>query len=282
MVKPAAKRRVVGYLQQAFGFSERRACRVVGLSRATARYVVTRVDPPDLVKDLLKLAADKPRYGYRFLHRKLRRKGHRYNHKRIYRLYREHKLALRTRRRTRSASSPREVPPRPIAPRQQWAMDFVSDHLACGRRFRSLTVVDEFSRFSPGILVETSISGERVARFLDELAATSGLPARIVVDNGPEFISNALDKWAYERGVKLHFIKPGTPTQNAFIESFNGSFRNECLNANWFDSLDHARRLIEEWRVDYNDDRPHSSLGGLTPIEYQSQHQSPSRTQTLV
>lgn len=281
MVKPASKRRAVGYLQQAFGLSERRACRVVGLCRATARYEGTRVDPPELVKDLLKLAADKPRYGYRFLHRKLRRKGHRYNHKRIYRLYREHKLGLRTRRRTRSASSPREVPARPTAPGQQWAMDFVSDHLASGRRFRALTVVDEFSRWSPGILVETSISGEQVARFLDELAATKGLPERIVVDNGPEFISNALDKWAYERGVKLHFIKPGTPTQNAFIESFNGSFRNECLNANWFDSLDHAREVIEEWRVDYNSDRPHSSLGGLTPIEYESQHQTPARTQTL-
>jgi len=144
-----------------------------------------------------------------------------------------------------------------------------------------LNVVDEFSRVSPGILVETSISGDRVARFLDELATAFGLPERIVVDNGPEFISNALDKWAYERGVKLHFIKPGTPTQNAFIESFNGSFRNECLNANWFDSLDDARRVIEAWRVDYNDDRPHSSLGGLTPIEYERQHQPPTRTQTL-
>ena len=151
-------------------------------------------------------------------------------------------------RTTRSASSPREVPARPTAPTQQWAMDFVSDHLASGRRFRTLTVVDEFSRWCPGILVETSISGEQVARFLDELAATKGLPERIVVDNGPEFISNALDKWAYERGVKLHFIKPGTPTQNAFIESFNGSFRNECLNANWFDSLAHARQIIEASR----------------------------------
>jgi putative transposase len=282
MVKPAAKRCVVGYLQKAFGFSERRACRVVGLCRATARYEVTRTDPPELVTALLKLAADKPRYGYRFLHRKLVRKGFRYNHKRIYRLYREHKLALRVRRRTRSAASPRVVPPRPTTPGQQWAMDFVSDHLACGRRFRTLNIVDECSRMSPGILVETSISGDRVARFLDEIAAVHGLPERIVVDNGPEFISNALDKWAYERDVKLHFIKPGTPTQNAFIESFNGSFRNECLNANWFDSLDHARRLIEEWRVDYNYERPHSSLGGLTPIEYEGKTHTSARTQTLV
>jgi len=141
------------------------------------------------------------------------------------------------------------------------------------------TTVPDLTSFSIGL---DCISGDRVARFLDELAVTIGLPDRIVVDNGPEFISNALDKWAHERGVSLHFIKPGTPTQNAFIESFNGSFRNECLNANWFDSLDHARKLIEAWRVDYNADRPHSSLGGLTPIEYELNHSTPGRTQTLV
>ena len=281
MVKPTAKRRVVDYVKQAFGTSERWACRTIGLCRATHRYVRTRVDPPKLVEDLLQLAKDRPRYGYRFLHRKLRQQGHRFNHKRIYRLYREHGLALRVRRRKRSAASPRVTPPRPTAVGQQWAMDFVSDHLASGRRFRALTVVDEFSRRSPGILVETSISGERVARFLDELATTSGLPATIVVDNGPEFISNALDKWAYENGVKLHFIKPGTPTQNAFIESFNGSFRNECLNANWFDSLEHARQLITAWWQDYNEHRPHSSLGDLTPIEYERQHSNPTATQSL-
>ncbi|MEZ4364721.1 MAG: IS3 family transposase [Kofleriaceae bacterium] len=279
--KPTAGRKAVGYLQQAFGFSERRACRVVGVCRATARYERTRVDPPKLVTALLALAKRHPRYGYRFLHRKLRRKGHDYNHKRIYRLYREHGLAVKTKRRKRLAAAPREQVPRPTAPRQQWAMDFVSDHLVSGRRFRSLTVLDVFSRRCPGILVETSISGERVARFLDELAAAAGLPETIVVDNGPEFISNALDRWAYERGVKLHFIKPGTPTENAFIESFNGSFRNECLNANWFDSLDHARELIEAWRLDYNSDRPHSSLGGLTPIEYERLHQPTPTTQTL-
>ena len=282
MVKPTAKRQVVGYLQQAFGMSERRACSVVGVCRATHRYQRIRVDPPELVRDLLQLAKDKPRYGYRFLHRKLRRKGHLYNHKRIYRLYREHGLALRVRRRKRFAASPRVAPPRPASTGEQWAMDFVSDHLAAGRRFRTLNVVDEFSRVSPGILVEHSISGARVARFLDELALISGLPKTIVVDNGPEFISNALDKWAYAHGVTLHFIKPGTPTQNAFIESFNGSFRNECLNANWFESLDHARDLIEAWRLDYNTERPHSSLGGLTPNEYQRLHQPQPRTQTLV
>jgi putative transposase len=281
MVRLTAKRRAVSCVMEAFGKGERWSCRAIGVCRASLRYQRTRVDPPELVRDLLQLAKDRPRYGYRFLHRKLRRQGYSYNHKRIYRLYREHGLALRVRRRKRSAASPRTTPPRPTAANQQWAMDFVSDHLASGRTFRTLTVVDEFSRFSPGVLVEHSIGGERVARFLDEIAATTGLPSQIVVDNGPEFISNALDKWAYERGVKLYFIKPGTPTQNAYIESFNGSFRNECLNANWFDSLDHARRLIEEWRVDYNSERPHSSLGDLTPIEYQRLHDKQTRTQSL-
>ena len=148
-------------------------------------------------------------------------------------------------------------------------MDFVHDHLATGRRFRVLTIVDTFSRRSPGILADWSISGERVARFLDEVALSCGLPESMSVDNGPEFISNALDRWAYERGVRLHFIRPGKPTENAFIESFNSRLREECLNANWFDSLDHARELIAEWWYDYNNDRPHSALGGLTPIEYE-------------
>jgi putative transposase len=270
MVTPAAKRQVVGFLQQAFGMSERRACRAVDLNRATQRYAPTRVDPPELVQALLAVAYARPRAGYQQIHRVLRRQGHVYNRKRVYRLYRAHGLGVRVRRRRkRYAAAPRTQPARPTAAGQQWAMDFVSDQLISGRRFRTLNIVDEYSRVAPGILVETSIAGAQVARFLDELAATHGLPATIVVDNGPEFISNALDQWAHQHGVTLHFIKPGTPTQNAFIESFNGTFRNECLNANWFGSLDHARAVIEAWRTDYNHERPHSSLGGLTPIEYQ-------------
>ena len=283
MVTLAAKRRVVSYLMQAFGKGERWSCRTAGVGRSSFRYQKQRVDPPELVAALLKLAKEKPRLGYQFLHRHLVRRGHKVNRKRVYRLYREHGLALRVRRRRRRyAASPRVEAPRATGPGQRWSMDFVSDHLVSGRRFRSLTVLDVFSRVSPGILVETSISGEHVGRFLDEIAVEHGLPKAIVVDNGPEFISNALDRWAYERGVTLHFIQPGKPTQNAFVESFNGSFRNECLNANWFDTLDDARRLIEAWRRDYNVDRPHSSLGGLTPIEYQRLHQTQTRTQTLV
>ena len=279
MVTLTAKRQTVSYLQQAFRVSERWACRVLGVHRASCRYVKRRVDPPELVAAVLKLAAEKPRYGYQFLTRVLRRQGHAVNRKRIYRLYRAHGLALRVRkRRRRFAASPRVETPRPTAPRQQWSMDFVSDHLSSGRRFRTLTIVDTFSRRSPGILVETSISGERVGRFLDEVAKVAGYPGTIVVDNGPEFISNALDKWAYDRSVKLHFIRPGKPTENAFVESFNGSFRNECLNANWFGSLDHARALITSWWSDYNLQRPHSSLGDLTPIEYEQKYALTSLT----
>jgi putative transposase len=272
MVKPAARREVVGYLKQAFGMSERRACDVAAICRATHRYRARRREPPELRATLVSLAREKPKYGYRFLHRMLRRRGFAVNHKRVYRMYREEKLSLRRhRRRRRYAAAPRQPAARAVKAGQCWSMDFVHDHLATGRRFRVLTIVDTFSRRSPGILADWSIGGERVARFLDEVAKAGGLPEAISVDNGLEFISNALDRWAYDRGVKLHFIRPGKPTENAFIESFNSRLREECLNANWFDSLDHARELIATWWSDYNTDRPHSALGGLTPMEYEQQ-----------
>lgn len=282
MVRPAAKRRAVGLVRKTFKKSERWACRVLGVSRATQRYRQRRVDPPGLVKALLSLAEQKTRRGYQHLHVLLRRAGHRVNRKRVYRLYCEHGLALRRkRRRKRAVSSPRARRPIPTAPRELWAMDFVSDYIVDGRRFRILTVLDTFSRFSPGLLVEPSINGERVARFLDEVASAYGYPRAITVDNGPEFVSNALDRWAHQRGVELHFIAPGKPTQNAFIESFNGRLRAECLNANWFESLHHARVLIDDWRRDYNRARPHTSLGGLTPIEYEKKYEQQLRTLSL-
>ncbi|MDB4970091.1 MAG: mobile element protein [Myxococcales bacterium] len=157
-------------------------------------------------------------------------------------------------------------------------MDFMNDHLASGRRFRILTIVDCCARESPGLLVDTSSGGERVTRFLDELCLDNRFAEMIEIDNGPEFISNALDRWAYQRGVKLHFIRPGKPTDNAFIESFNGKPRDECLNANWFDTLEQTRQIIYEWWSDYNERRPHSSLGDLTPTEYDRELR---RTQTL-
>jgi putative transposase len=178
-------------------------------------------------------------------------------------------LTVRIKRRKRLAASPRVAPPSPSRPGQRWSMDFVCDHTAEGLRFRVLTLVDDFSRRSPGLLVERSISGSRVVRFLEELARVNGRPETIVIDNGPEFISNALDQWAHAHNVRLHFIRPGRPVENAFIESFNGKFRDECLNANWFHGLDHAREVIAEWLEDYNERRPHSPLGGLTPTEFE-------------
>jgi putative transposase len=156
----------------------------------------------------------------------------------------------------------------PERPNQRWSMDFVQDQLADGRRFRTLTIVDSFTRECPALEVDTSLGGKRVARVLDRLAFLRGLPEAITIDNGPEFTSNALDEWAYRNNVKLDFIRPGKPIENAYIESFNGKFRDECLNDNWFLSLEDARKIVEAWRIDYNRHRPHSSLDNLTPMEY--------------
>ena len=249
--------------------TEIRTCRALGFPRASHRYESNRVDAPELVAKLRKLAMERPRFGYRRLHILLRRAGEIVNHKRIYRLYRLEGLTVRIKRRKRLAASPRLAPRSPNGIGQRWSMDFVCDHTAEGLRFRVLTLVDDFSRRSPGLLVERSIGGGRVVRFLEELARVNGYPETIVIDNGPEFVSNALDQWAHSHNVQLHFIRPGRPVENAFIESFNGKFRDECLNANWFHSLEHTREIVSEWLEDYNERRPHSSLGGLTPTEFE-------------
>lgn len=190
------------------------------------------------------------------------------NLKRTERIYKEEGLSLRIRRRKKLASQGRVELPKPQGINEQWAMDFVHDSLSNGRRFRILTVLDTYSRECLRVEVDRSITGFRVAEVLSEIGALKGLPERIVIDHGPEFISNALDEWAYRRGIKLHFIRPGKPVDNAFIESFNGRLRDECLNLNWFASMGQAKRVIQEWRIDYNHARPHSSLGNLTPAEF--------------
>lgn len=190
------------------------------------------------------------------------------NHKRTERLYKEEKLSLKIRKRKKVASQGRVELSQAKRPNEQWAMDFVSDALSNGRRLRLLPIIDTYTRECLRIEVDTSIEGKRVTAVLNQIVSTRGLPENIVVDNGPEFISNALDEWAYIRGIKLHFIHPGKPVENAYIESFNGRFRDECLNQNWFMSIEHARQVIEEWRIDYNQERPHSSLGDLTPNEF--------------
>lgn len=269
MTKPTARRQAVGVVRTALGWSERRVCRALGFSRSSHRYQSRRVQPRGLVERMRELAQSRPRFGYRRLHLLLRREGMLVNHKRIYRLYRLEGLSVRTKRRRRLVAAPREALAAPTRPNQRWSMDFVSDCTEAGQRFRVLTVVDDFSRRCVTLVTAISFSGRRVGRALDE-AMLEALPETIVMDNGPEFTSNALDQWAHQRNVKLHFIRPGKPVENAYAESFNGRFRDECLNATWFANVLEARRTIDAWRDDYNEHRPHSSLDGLTPEEYEA------------
>jgi putative transposase len=272
-VRPAGKRAVITHLVQAHGLSERRACRLAGLNLSTWQYRARRPQPSALRERLKELAGQRRRFGYRRLHALLRREGWRVNHKAVHRIYVEEGLQVRQRKRKRLARALRRPMLVPQAPNQRWSMDFQHDLLATGQRFRSLNIVDDFSRECPAIEVDTSLPGARVVRVLDRLAETRGLPKEIIVDNGPEMIGKALDQWAWRYGVRLHFIDLGKPSQNAFIESFNGRFRDECLNENWFLDIHDARRIIEAWRIDYNSSRPHSALGYATPEEFAASHQ---------
>lgn len=266
MVTAAARRRAVTEARTA-GLTERQACRYTGFSRSSQRYLTSRPPQAALCERLLTLATLRPRWGYRRLHWLLRREGHQVNRKRVYRLYRELGLVVRRRKRKRVAV-PRTPLLLPARPTQRWSMDFISDALADGRKFRSLTLVDDFTRDSPAIETDFSLPGERVVAVLERVGARRGFPEVIVCDNGPEFTGQVLDQWAHQRGVRLHFIEPGKPVQNAFAESFNGRLRDECLNDSWFVSLADAQQTIEAFRRDYNTARPHSSLGDRTPSEY--------------
>jgi putative transposase len=261
---PGQRRAAVTEAQATAGISERQACRFTGFARSSQRYPPRRDDRAVLRARLHTLALLRPRWGYRRLYVLLRRDGHAVNRKLVQRLYREEGLTVRRRRRKRVAV-PRTPHAAPLGANERWSMDFVSDALADGRKFRSLTLVDDFTRECPVIEVDVSLSGERVAQVLDRVAAGRGLPRGIVCDNGPEFAGQALDQWAHRRGVALLFIQPGKPVQNAYAESFNGRLRDECLNESWFVSLADARQTIEQWRVDYNETRPHSGLAGRTP-----------------
>lgn len=217
------------------------------------------------------IAAEKRRYGYRRIHYLLRKEGLVMNHKRTQRLYRQENLSIRTKKRKRLSSRLRLVLPQPTSSNQIWAMDFVSDRVMSGRRIKCLTIVDLYTRESLAIHVDTSISGHGVTRVLDHIVSLRGTPGIIVTDNGPEFTSKALWLWTAKHKVKLSFIRPGKPMENAFIESFNGRLREECLNEQWFIDLSNARDLIEKWRTEYNYQRPHSALGMLTPKEFAQQ-----------
>jgi len=268
VVTPATRREMVRVAGEAYGLSERRACRLVGLSRSTTRYRPRR--PEDsLLRDRLRiLASERPRAGYRTLWRCVRREGIIVNHKRVHRLYRLDQLALRRRRGKKRVAVPRTPLGVPTRRTERWSMDFMRDTLATGRPFRTFNVVDDLTRENHAIEVDHSLPGARIVRVLDRIAAQHGYPAAVVCDNGPEFTGRALDQWAYQHAVRLQFIEPGRPVQNAIVESFNGRFRDECLNQHWFLDLHDAQRIIDAWRLDYNTQRPHGSLHGATPEEF--------------
>jgi len=265
---PAARRTAVTHACQRFGVSRRRACGLMQLRRSSYYYrVQLRADQP-LREALHQAARQRRRYGVRRLIWLLRRDGWRDNHKRIERIYREEGLQVRRRGRKRMTRVARQPLVRPTQINERWSMDFMADSLADRRRIRLLNIVDEYSRECLQIEVDTSLPGARVVRTLDGLRPQRGYPRQIVIDNGPEFTGQALDQWAYTHGVELVFIEPGKPQQNAFIESFNGKFRDECLNEHWFLSLAEARSITAQYRWTYNNDRPHSALGNQTPAKF--------------
>jgi len=229
-VTPARRRTVVQFFRVGFKVSERRACRVADVRRTTMRYRSQARDQSPLRQRIRELAAVRVRYGYRRIHILLRREGWKVNAKRVYRLYREEGLSLRLKRSKKRVSVPRVTPPPAERPMERWSIDFLRDSLADGRPFRVFTIVDNVTKVSPAIVADFSIRGERVVAVLDRLKATVGVPQRLAVDNGPEFISKTLDTWAYRNGVTLEFSRPGKPTDNAYVESFNGHFRQECLD----------------------------------------------------
>lgn len=272
MVSPQARREAVQLLRKAWPLSERRACGLIGISVSVLHYQARTDRNGELRERITALAQERRRFGYRRIHVLLEREGWAVNVKRTYRIYRQAGLAVRKRSRKRIGLTERVALTLPDQPNDTWSMDFVHDGLADGRRIRCLNIVDDYTKETLAIEVDTSLSGLRVARVLDRIALHRPLPRRLRVDHGPEFTGLAMDAWAYQRGVTLAFTQPGKPTQNAYIESFNGKFRDECLNDNWFTSLREARVLIETWRQDYNQTRPHSSLNNLTPCEFAARH----------
>jgi putative transposase len=272
VVSPQARREAVEILTAQRGLGVTRACGLVGISRSLYGYRSRRSPALQLCNRIAELATQRRRYGYRRIHVLLRREGWSVNHKKTYRLYRDQGLMVRKRKRKRIGLAERLVLPRPNALNQSWSMDYVADALIDGRKLRALTIVDDFTRECLAIEVDTSLPGARVVAVLERLADIRGLPASITVDHGPEFEGRLLDAWAYKRGVRLAFIRPGKPVDNCYIESFNGRFRDECLNEHWFITMAHARSLIEAWRNEYNTERTHSSLNDLTPEEFRDAH----------
>lgn len=271
MVAPQAKRACVHMLMREHKLSERRACHLAGAQRATVRYQTQKVPEEELKEQIKEIAMNHRRYGYRRVYQLLKRAGREINHKKVYRIYKELGLKVLKRGGRKRATGERKVHRLITRANQCWALDFVSDALANGRKIRLLTVVDVHTRESLKIAVEYSLNGRTVLEVLEELIKERGKPAVILSDNGTEFTSNRVTRWQKETEINWEYIEPGKPHQNGNIESFNGKLRDECLNEHWFLSLNEAKRIIEKWRDHYNAERPHSSLGGLTPNELASQ-----------
>lgn len=267
MVSAPSRRDLVRYMIDA-GLSERRSLRVMGMSPSAFRYQPVADRNTALKERIIALAQRHRRYGAGMIYLKLRQAGLVVNHKRVDRLYAEAGLQVRRRKRKKIPAADRHPLERPVAANQVWSMDFVFDRTAEGRVIKNLTVVDDATHEAVAIVPERALGGQQLTRILDQLAKTRGLPKAIRTDNGKEFCSRALLTWAHARGVQLFLIEPGKPNQNAYIESFNGRFRDECLNEHWFTSMRHAQVVIEAWRREYNEERPKKSLGGLTPAAY--------------
>ena len=266
-MSPEQRRKIIDQAQADHRMSQRRACSGLGFCRSSHRYQSIESDKP-LVSALHEVADERPRFGYRRLAVLLKRKGFNVNLKKIYRIYKQENLKIRRAKSTKRALNERIMRPCAIKQHDVWSLDFMSDALFNGRRFRLLAVMDQYSRECLGIVVDTSLCGQRVVRILNELVQKHGNPKMILSDNGTEFTSKAIVSWAEQKNINWHYITPGKPTENGFTESLNGKIRDECLNQHWFISLEEAKNIIEQWRIDYNSIRPHSSLGYLTPQEF--------------
>lgn len=264
------RRELVRWMQTK-GLSERRGLAVAGMSASSLRYEPRPDRNAQLRLRIVALAQRHRRYGVEMIHLKLRQAGQLVNYKRVERLYRLEKLQIRRRRRKKIPVAERQPLIRPGAANEVWSMDFVFDRVAAGRTIKSLVIVDDATHESVALAVEHSIGGTHLTRILDEVCARRGKPAVIRTVNGPEFVGKAMLNWSFRMGVQLKLIEPGKPNQNAYVESFNGRLRDECLNEHWFTSLAHAKAVIEDWRREYNEQRPKKSLGGLTPASYAKQ-----------
>jgi putative transposase len=268
MVTPAVKRLAVAHAVEIFSVSQRRACTVIGMDRSSVRYRHRRPDDAAIRERLRELAAARRRFGYRRLHVLLKREGTLMNHKKLRRLYSEERLQVRRRGGRKKALGTRSPMTIPQGPNQRWSLDFLSDTLTDGRRIRILAIVDDFTRECLTLMADTSLSGLRVVRELDTVVTLRGRPLMCVSDNGTELTSMAILRWSQEQSIEWHYIAPGKPQQNAFIESFNGRLRDELLNETLFTTLPQARMTLAQWKHDYNTQRPHSGLGWLTPSEF--------------